>query len=75
VHVIDSAEFFGQPEQEYGRLLAFLGLQPFTPSFSRWNARPGAPMAPQTRQLLEGHYLAHDKRLAALLDRPLSWMR
>jgi hypothetical protein len=32
-------------------------------------------MAPQTRQLLEGHYLAHDKRLAALLDRPLSWMR
>lgn len=75
VHVIDSAEFFDRPEREFGRLLGFLGLQPFTPSLSRWNARPGAPIPSQTRQLLEGHFLAHDKRLAELLGRPLSWMR
>jgi hypothetical protein len=74
VHVIDSAEYFSQPGQEYGRLLAFLGLRPFEPPFSRWNARAGGPMPARARQLLEGHYPAHDKRLAELLGRPLSWM-
>jgi hypothetical protein len=74
VHVMDSETYFEQPAQEYGRLLEFLGLQPFQPaSFVRLNARPGTAMASQTRQLLGEHYAPHDTRLAELLGRSPRW--
>jgi hypothetical protein len=74
VHVIDSEEYFGQPEQEYRRLLAFLGLRPFEPaSFTRHNTRPGQAMSPATAQKLRGYYARHDDRLVRLLGRPLHW--
>jgi hypothetical protein len=75
VHLIDSELYFGQPMQEYQRLLAFLGLRPFEPVFGAWNGRPGPPMPPQSRRMLEEDYVSHDERLAKLLGRPASWAR
>lgn len=75
VHIMDSEAFFAQPEQEYQRLLAFLGLRPFRPaSFGRHNARPGGGLAPQTRQRLAEYYRPHDAALAALLGREPRWL-
>lgn len=73
VHVIDSAEFFSQPAEEYARLIEFLGLRPFEPAFQRRNARPGEPMVEQTRRMLQEYFVPHDERLAKLLRRPPSW--
>jgi Sulfotransferase domain len=74
--VIDSEAFFSQPGVEYRRLLAFLGLHPFEPArFDRHNAREGAPMASQTRRMLEEYFAPHDERLTRLLGRPLYWRR
>ena len=76
IHVINSEAFFSQPAEEYGRLLAFLGLHPFEPPrFDKHNARPGVPMAPQTRRMLEEHYAPYNERLSRLLARPLHWSR
>jgi hypothetical protein len=75
VHIIDSEAYFGQPEQEYRRLLAFLGLHPFQPpaGFGQHNARPSAAMPDATRRMLASHYAPYDEKLAQLLGRPLSW--
>ena len=75
VHIIDSEAYFGQPEQEYRRLLAFLGLHPFQPpaGFGQHNARPGPAMPAATRRMLAHHYVPYDEKLAQLLGRPLSW--
>jgi hypothetical protein len=76
VHVIDSEAYFAQPAQQYSDLLRFLGLRPFHPGgFARFNARPGSPMLPQTREFLEEYYVPHDERLVKLLGRPLRWVR
>src|SRR5260370_42552484 len=64
VHMIESEAYFGQPAQEYQRLLAFLGLRPFEPVFGAWNGRPGPPMPPKSRRMLEEDYVAQDERLA-----------
>lgn len=74
VHVMDSEMFFAQPQQEYQRLLAFLGLAPFRAAdFGRHNARPGVALAPGTRRMLEEHFAPHNERLAALLGQPPQW--
>jgi hypothetical protein len=73
LHVIYSEEFFAQPPAQYQHLLAFLGLQPFEPSFGRYNTRPSAPMPVATRRRLEDYYLPYNERLAKLLERPLRW--
>jgi hypothetical protein len=71
-----SEAYFDQPAQEYSRLLEFLGLRPFEPAgFGRFNARPGAPMPPRTRQMLEEYYIPHNARLSKLLDVPPRWAR
>jgi hypothetical protein len=76
VHIIESEAFFRQPGAEYRGLLRFLGLPPFEPAgFDRYNARPGAPMLPQTRKMLEEHYRPSDEHLARLLGRPPLWAR
>jgi hypothetical protein len=76
LHVVDSEAYFDQPAREYGAVLKFLGLRPFEPAaFAQVNARPGAPMLPETRQFLEEYYVPHDERLAKLLGRPLHWVR
>ena len=73
VHVIDSAAYFGQPAQEYRRLLEFLGLRPFEPAFAAANSRPGPPMDAGCRRMLQEHYQPHDERLAKLLGRQPGW--
>jgi hypothetical protein len=73
VHVIDSETYFGQPAQEYQRLLAFLGLRPFEPAFEAVNGRPGPPLPAAARQLLEDSFAAQDERLGKLLGHPPSW--
>jgi len=76
VHIIESEAFFDKPAAEYQRLLEFLGLRPWEPaSFDRHNARPGAPMAAETRRMLEQHYQPHNERLADLLGRSPQWAR
>ena len=75
VHVIDSADYFSRPAQEYRRLLEFLGLSPFEPGFAAANARPGPSMDATCRRMLEEHFAPHDERLAKLLDRRPGWVR
>lgn len=74
VHVMESEAYFAEPEQEYGALLKFLELEPFTPQrFDRHNARPSKPMPGNTRELLAEHYAPHDRELAHLLGRRPRW--
>lgn len=76
VHIIESEAFFAKPAAEYQYLLEFLGLRPFEPaSFDQHNARPGSPMAADTRRILEQHYQPHDERLTNLLGRSPQWVR
>lgn len=74
VHVIQSEAFFRHPADEYRRLVSFLGLRPCElAGFGQHNSRPGSPMDPKTRRMLEEHYAPHDQRLARLLGSPLQW--
>ncbi|WP_370328133.1 sulfotransferase [Euzebya sp.] len=76
VHVLGSEDFFERPEEEFARLLDFLGLTRWQPDgFERWNARPRAPMAAATRARLEAHFAPHDDALARLLGYEPSWRR
>ena len=75
VHVVESELFFTEPEETYGRLLAFLDLPPLMPGgFDRWNARPSAAMPAATRAHLREHFAGHDEALAGLLGREAAWM-
>jgi len=76
VHVVQSEDFFAEPERVYAEVVQFLGLDPFVPaSFDRYNARPRAPMSPGTRQDLEVHFAPHDDALARLLGTTPAWRR
>lgn len=76
VHVIDSEEFFANPEATYDDVLDFLGLPAWLPAgFDRHNARPGAPMPETVRKQLDDYFLPHDERLARLLGRTPTWRR
>ncbi|HEV2451529.1 MAG TPA: sulfotransferase [Streptosporangiaceae bacterium] len=75
--VIDSGDFFADPEPTYHEVLDFIGL-PLgpEPGFKRRNARPrSAPMSRSIRAELEEHYRPHDERLAKWLGREPSWRR
>jgi Sulfotransferase domain len=76
LHVVDSGDFFADPEAVYDGVLAFLGL-PYRgyPAFKRRNARPRAPMPETVRKTLEEHYHPYDERLAAWLGHEPSWRR
>jgi hypothetical protein len=77
IHVVDSEEFFTQPEQVYAEVLHFLGLPLMGDiAFEQHNARPrSAPMPEATRQELTAHFAPYDERLAAWLHRVPSWRR
>jgi hypothetical protein len=76
LHVVDSGDFFAEPEATYDRVLAFLGLpNRGYPSFRRRNAQPRSPMPASVRAALEEHYRSYDERLAAWLGREPSWRR
>ncbi|WP_347565727.1 sulfotransferase [Nocardioides sp. IC4_145] len=74
IHVVESESFFTDPEPTYRALLDFLGLPPVMPErFDRWNGRPSAPMADETRGRLREHFAAHDDALAEMLGRRPAW--
>jgi hypothetical protein len=74
LHVMESERFFTDPEGEFLALLEFLGLRPWLPAaFGRHNARPGEPMPPAARALLEDYYREPDEHLADLLHRRPAW--
>lgn len=76
VLVVESDDFFKAPEQEYRRIVEFLGLRPHQPAqFDQWNARPGSPMSPGARSRLEEALAPHDAALEELLGHPPSWRR
>jgi len=76
IHVVDSDEYFADPEPAYDGVLRFLGLPNHgDPVFDRYNARPRSPMSQAVRAALQEHYRPHDARLAAWLGHEPSWHR
>jgi hypothetical protein len=76
LHVVDSGDFFTDPEAVYDGVLAFLDLpHRGYPAFMRRNARPRSPMSDSVRKALEEHYRPYDERLADWLGTQPSWRR
>jgi hypothetical protein len=74
LHVVDSHEFFADPEPVYDGVLSFLGLpNRGYPAFARHNARRRDPLAPALRARLAEHFEPYDARLADWLGHPPSW--
>ncbi|HEY2575291.1 MAG TPA: sulfotransferase [Streptosporangiaceae bacterium] len=76
MHVIDSGDFFADPESSYHQTLEFLGVPRLgSPAFTPKNGRTRSPMPESLRASLEEHYRPYDERLAAWLGREPSWRR
>jgi hypothetical protein len=77
MHVVDSGDFFMDPEPVYRGVLEFLRLPGDSRAeFKRQNARPrSSPMPESVRDELDRHYRPYDDRLAAWLGREPSWRR
>ena len=74
VLIIESTDFFQQPEREYPRIIDFLGLSPHTPArFETWNARPGSPLSTQEHGRLADRFADHDEALVAMMGHRPSW--
>ena len=73
--VIDSDDFFADPQPAYQQVLQFLGLPARPATFTPQNARPRAPMPASVRADLEEHFRPYDDRLAVWLGREPSWRR
>ena len=73
---IESENFFEHPEEEYARIIHFLGLAPHRPeSFDRWNARPGSGMPEAAKEFLAEAYQDQARLLAPYFEQPPSWAR
>jgi O-antigen/teichoic acid export membrane protein len=76
VYVMDADAFFADPESEFVALQRWLGLPVWSPEHvDKWNAGSPEPMPAQWRARLEEYFAPHDRRLEALLGRPLHWRR
>ena len=74
--VVDSGDFFTQPEPVYDRVLDFLGLRRHGyPVFERHNARPRSAMPDGLRDRLDQYFQSWDERLAPWLPQTPSWRR
>jgi hypothetical protein len=74
VLVLDSARLFADPQEQYDRLLDFLGLPSWQLSGSEHaNARPRSAMPAAVRQRLQNYFAPHDARLTELLGWTPSW--
>ncbi len=74
IHVVESAEFFADPQPVFAGVLRFLGLPEMgTIEFEQHNARPRQPMPAALRAELDGHFAPYDERLAAWLGHPVGW--
>lgn len=74
VFVVDSQQFFTDPDVIFRRVMRFLGL-PWVPSitFDRHNARGRSPMSDGMRTHLDDHFLPHDMLLMPWLGATPSW--
>ena len=74
--MVDSSDFFTEPEPAYKAVLDFLGLpQLGDPAFERHNARPRSPLPDELRAALTEHFRPYDERLATWLGWEPSWRR
>jgi hypothetical protein len=74
--VMDSDQYFAEPEQEFSRLLDFIGL-PASPGIrhDQHNARPRLPLEDDVRRELAEHFAPYDAALAEWLGWTPSWMQ
>lgn len=74
--VLDSGDFFTDPEPVFANVLAFLGLPPSSDIvYERHNARSRAPMSDRLRLRLEEHFAPFDERLGQWWGHIPSWRR
>ncbi|MEU6718592.1 sulfotransferase domain-containing protein [Nonomuraea sp. NPDC046802] len=75
--VLDSHEFFAEPETAYDRVLDFLGVPHMGyPEFERHNGRPLPRRVPRVLQeTLRDHFEPYDARLVRWLGGAPSWRR
>lgn len=72
--VIKSEEFFSDPETEYLRVEAFLGLpEHHLDTYEQHNGYRRAPMHPDTRARLVEHFADSNRRLAEMLGPRFTW--
>jgi hypothetical protein len=76
LHVVDSQDFFEQPEAVFSDVLRFLDLpQAEGIRYEQHNARKRSPLAPSLRAELADHFVPYDEKLAAWWGRTPSWRR
>ncbi len=76
VHVVDSGDFFAEPEPVWEAVCSFLGLPPCSAvRFERHNARSRAPLDPALRRDLDERFVESDTELARWLGHTPSWRR
>ena len=74
--VLDSGDFFCDPEPVFTQVLAFLELPSQVKiGYERHNARRRSPMPAGLRQRLEEHFAPYDERLAQWWGHVPSWRR
>jgi hypothetical protein len=73
--VLDSADFWAQPEHNWPTVTSFLGLSEKKVALEQHNARSRAPMSADVRARLEEHFAPFDERLARWWGRTPSWRR
>ncbi|MGH8876731.1 MAG: sulfotransferase family protein [Stackebrandtia sp.] len=75
IHVIDSGDFFADPETAYSGVLDFLGLPLLgKPNFAKHNARPrAASSGSAVDTTLSEYFEPFDVRLDRWLGKPPSW--
>lgn len=74
IHVVDSHQFFTDPQHVYRAVLKFLDL-PLRgfPPFEQHNARPRSPMPETLRARLTDHFAPYDRRLISWLGSTPTW--
>jgi hypothetical protein len=76
MHVIDSDDFFSDPEPVWRSTVGFLGLSDTSiPRFEQHNARPRSAMPDSVRAQLTDGFAASDDALTAWWGRTPSWRR
>lgn len=73
--VLDSADFWAAPDENWPKVTSFLSLQDQDVALKKHNARSRAPMSESIRTQLSDHYLPFDERLAQWWGRDPSWRR
>lgn len=74
--VVDSGDFFDEPESVFDEVRDFLGLAPCADIvFERHNARPRSPLSVELRTRLGQHFEPYDAELAHWWGQTPSWRR